>query len=210
MKPIFDIAGFRELEADSPLHQSTPLDCYTKDFLLQPHTERDSDGDIIYWPGEKGSALDFSCLTTHRRPTEMLQDYKTYLTDLPPERCTVKKLELDGVITKQVRGECVVDGPSSTEDDTTDPDICDEPTARICSRGTYHKTYRFKTISSVMTHKSPTDEEYGKELTSLTTPSLPSDRDRYVDFLDKHDQYAKIIYPNFFRISLAREELNST
>lgn len=187
-KPIFDIAGSRELEAGSPLHQNTPLDCYAKDFLLQQP---------------------FNCLTTHSRPIETLRDYKGYMADIQPEACTLKVVELDGSVVKQARGECIVDGPSSP-DDTSDPDTCDEPTVRVCSGGTYKKTYRFKTVPSVMMHKSPTDEEYGKELTSLTTPSLPSDRDRYVDFLNKQDAYTKITYPNLFRISLTREELNYT
>lgn len=59
-----------------------------------------------------------------------------------------------------------------------------------------------------MEHKSPTDEEYGKALQNMVTPSLPSDRDRYADYLDKNLTYKKIVYPNFFRISLARTELN--
>lgn len=61
-----------------------------------------------------------------------------------------------------------------------------------------------------MEHKSPTDEEYGIELGAMITPSLPSDRDRYVDYLDKDIAYQKIIYPNFFRIALGKTELNYT
>ena len=42
----------------------------------------------------------------------------------------------------------------------------------------------------------------------MITPSLPSDRDRYVDYLDKQQKYQKIVYPNFFRIVLDGRELN--
>lgn len=71
--------------------------------------------------------------------------------------------------------------------------------------------YSFKTLSgSIIEHKSPTDEEYGIELGNMITPSLPSDRDRYVDYLDKNIQYQKIVYPNFFRITLSGSELNYT
>lgn len=59
-----------------------------------------------------------------------------------------------------------------------------------------------------MEHKSPTDEEYGEQLKEMATPSLPSDHDRYVDYMDKNMAHQKIVYPNFFRIALARTELN--
>lgn len=59
-----------------------------------------------------------------------------------------------------------------------------------------------------MEHKSPTDEEYGIELKEMVTPSLPSDRNRYVDYLDKNLVYKKIVYPNFFRIVLDENELD--
>ena len=42
----------------------------------------------------------------------------------------------------------------------------------------------------------------------MVTPSLPSDRERYVDYLDKNFAYKKIVYPNFFRITLSGSELN--
>lgn len=75
----------------------------------------------------------------------------------------------------------------------------------------YEKIYSFKTLSdSIVEHKSPTDEEYGVELKELATPSLPSDRDRYVDYLDKSLTYRKVVYPNLFRITLERTELNYT
>lgn len=40
-RPIFDIAGSRELESTSPLHVATPEDCLAKDFLLQPYASID-------------------------------------------------------------------------------------------------------------------------------------------------------------------------
>ncbi len=83
--------------------------------------------------------------------------------------------------------------------------LCDETTAEA----NYQKVYSFKTLSkSIMEHKSPTDEEYGLQLQEMVTPSLPSDRDRYIDFLDKNLSYKKVVYPNFFRIVLSGTELN--
>lgn len=42
----------------------------------------------------------------------------------------------------------------------------------------------------------------------MVTPSLASDRERYVDYLDRNFAYKKIVYPNFFRITLDATELN--
>lgn len=42
----------------------------------------------------------------------------------------------------------------------------------------------------------------------MVTPSLPSDRDRYVDFISARGQYAKIEYPNLFRIRLDPTEMS--
>ena len=117
-------------------------------------------------------------------------DYNTYFKNLPPvPPCTTVNLVLDGNITKTTQGSCVVSADTETI--------------------SYTNTYRFKTLSgNIMEHKSPTDEEYGIQLQEMITPSLPSDRDRYVDYLDKNLQYKKIVYPNLFRIVLDSTELD--
>lgn len=128
---------------------------------------------------------DFNCNTGHE--TVAFADYRTYEKELPSGPCTVSKLELDGQVVKQ------------------SGDWCGDVTDVV----NHENVYSFKTLSgSIMEHKSPTDEEYGEELKNMTTPSLPSDHDRYVDYLDKNMAYQKIVYPNFFRIVLARTELN--
>ena len=183
--PIFDIAGSKELTASSPLHIATPLDCLTNNMLLQPYTETDSEGNVIGWPSEK-NGKDFSCIMTHR---EIMPygHYYSLIKYLPAESCTVSKLVLDGKIVK------------------TAGSFCPEEVGTI----NIEKTYSFKTLSDyIMEHKSPTDEEYGIELKEMITPSLASDRDRYVDYLDGNATYKKIAYPNFFRITLDRTELN--
>lgn len=185
VKPIYDIAGSRELESTSPLHVATPFDCLETDMLLQPYTETDLDGMETRWPPEKNGS-DFSCITAHKS-LSLYGDYYMYSKNLPSETCTLSKLELDGKVVKQ------------------SGNFCDEAAGVV----NYEKIYSFKTLSgNIMEHKSPTDEEYGIELKELVTPSLPSDRDRYVDYLDKKLAYQKLVYPNFFRIALAGKELN--
>jgi hypothetical protein len=117
--------------------------------------------------------------------------------------CVQEEIELDGVIVKEGKNNCPNDGNGGSSSFFTG-----ESSSDCCKDYQANKKYSFKTIPSFIMHKSPTDEEYGKELTNLMTPSLPSDRDRYIDFLDKYDTYAKIVYPNFFRISLTNDELN--
>lgn len=185
VKPLYDIAGSRELESASPLHIATPSDCLDNNILLQPYMEIGADGSQTSWPREKNGA-DFSCITAHQTLAPY-SDYYTYSKNLPAETCTVSKLELDGKIVKQSGG------------------FCGEDVGIV----NYEKVYSFKTLSgNIMEHKSPTDEEYGIELKEMVTPSLPSDRDRYADYMDKNLQYKKIIYPNFFRIVLSGSELN--
>lgn len=177
------------MDTTSPLHIANPLDCLDNNMLLQPYKEHvgtTDGGHWVYWPPEKGSALQFSCITTHQTLTPY-SDYYTYKNNLLAENCTISKLELDGVIVKQSGS------------------FCTEKRGVI----NYEKVYSFKTLSNyIMEHKSPTDEEYGIELGNLVTPSLASDRERYVDYLDKNIVYQKIVYPNFFRITLSGSELN--
>lgn len=160
VKPVFDIAGSRELETGSVLHTATPKDCLENNMILQ---------------------TGFNCLTGHE--SVPFGDYYTYSKDLPVAPCTVSKLELDGQVVKQAGG------------------FCGNATDR-------ENVYSFKTLSGyILEHKSPTDEEYGEETKNMATQSLPSDRDRYVDYLDKDLQYRKVTYPNFFRIVLSHAEL---
>ena len=61
-------------------------------------------------------------------------------------------------------------------------------------------TYHFKTIPSYIMHKSPTSYELTEEISSMVTPNLPIDRDRYIDFIWNGGVYEKIYYPNMFRV----------
>ena len=186
VKPLYDIAGSRELESTSSLHIATPFDCLETNMLLQPYVgQTDDSGETTGWPPETGGTR-FSCITTHQPLLEPYDNYYALSNNLPPEDCTTLKIELDGKIVQEV------------SDDS-------------CDFIKKTKTYSFKTLtgSIIMEHKSPTDEEYGIELQEMITPSLPSDRDRFVDYIDKNLSYKKIIYPNFFRITLSASELNS-
>jgi hypothetical protein len=67
-------------------------------------------------------------------------------------------------------------------------------------------TYYFKKISSVVSHKEPIDETIRKQIKSGITPSLPIDKDRFIDFQNINWDYEKINYPYLFRFSLPKWE----
>ena len=67
----------------------------------------------------------------------------------------------------------------------------------ICVDG--QKTINFNQIPSYMEHKAPTVSQLWKEIQAWVTPSLPIDRDRYIDFMANDDSYQKINYEYLFR-----------
>lgn len=62
-------------------------------------------------------------------------------------------------------------------------------------------TYDYKNIPSFIEHKSPTNQEFGSQIQALTSPALPIDKDRYIDFIAANGSYKKINYPYLFRVS---------
>ncbi len=83
---------------------------------------------------------------------------------------------------------------------------CTEGSGEGATYVEYQQSYVFKRIPSWIEHKSPTDEEYGAALKGLTTPSLASDQNRYIDFIAPNGKTVKIEYPNFFRMTWQNEE----
>jgi hypothetical protein len=61
-----------------------------------------------------------------------------------------------------------------------------------------------------MVHKSPTDEEYAALVGAKVTPSMPTDKDRYIDFQNLKGEYQKIVYPDLFRITATGSSLTNT
>lgn len=57
-------------------------------------------------------------------------------------------------------------------------------------------------MSSLVKHTSPDNETYGRQLTSLATPNLPVDGERYVLYIDRNIQEKRFSYPNVFDISV--------
>lgn len=79
--------------------------------------------------------------------------------------CVRKTLYLDNNSKKTQNPTCI----------TTDPEGC---SCTIINENSYYKT-----ISSYILHTSPTDAEFGGQVSSMLTPSLPIDKERYIDFI---------------------------
>lgn len=71
-----------------------------------------------------------------------------------------------------------------------------------CDKFIIHSKYYYKKVLWVVEHKSPTDEEFWAQLVNMTTPSLPSDKNRYVDFMSAKWNEIKFEYPNLYRIRI--------
>ena len=75
-----------------------------------------------------------------------------------------------------------------------------------CTACPAKEVMHYNIISSHILHTSPTDTEFGAQTSSLFTPSLPIDKNRYIDFIAANGQgadfgYRKIDFPALFRIT---------
>ncbi len=175
IKPIFDIEGSKEIIPSATLPIHSPVDCLRPTpWILNPFAKDDGAGGKVGFPPERpGEPI--TCKTDLRGNAVLVKSFDDLFTQgIPNESCTVSRLLLDGQLVRKEGEHCM-------EREIT-------------------KNYEFKRISSVIEHKSPTDAEYGAESKNFVTPSLPADRDRYVDFISPKGNYVKLEYPNFFRI----------
>lgn len=114
---------------------------------------------------------------------------------ITPPACTIVKINVIGG-TNKTFGNLCQENTSSSSGIGVDA----ISTSTTGDYGTIEE-YEYKKIPSWITHKSPTDEEFGSAVKGMTTPSLASDTDRYIDFFGPKGTVQKIVYPNFFRLS---------
>lgn len=69
--------------------------------------------------------------------------------------------------------------------------------------------YNYKSIPSYVFHKSPIPEYLETQINNMTSPALPIDKDRYVDFIWADWNYKKINYPYLFRLNIASWSKNT-
>lgn len=66
----------------------------------------------------------------------------------------------------------------------------------------------FKKIPSYIEHKSPDALELKDQTKTMTSPNLPIDKDRYIDFIGAKWQYDKINYPYLYRLTDVSSDLS--
>ncbi|EKE29579.1 MAG: hypothetical protein ACD_2C00141G0001 [uncultured bacterium (gcode 4)] len=72
-----------------------------------------------------------------------------------------------------------------------------------CTNYIIHSNYYYKKVLWMVEHKSPNSEEYWAQLKNMSTPSLPVDRNRYVNFTSAKWNEKKFEYPNLFRVVIS-------
>ncbi len=225
-QPIFDLAGMRVVSTGSTIEPASALDCEVNNLMLAPYADTSTQGNstsVTYWPPEKGSTLQYSCLTRHQTlpiavytgsldasvvpqiyfsgaiVTSTVSNIRNRI-DAP--YCLAGHIEVDGKNIRTV-GSCTPPEARASTSDTTGPDGTATSSESHVITTIVDRTVKFKNIPSAIEHVSPTDEEYGTALKNLVTPSLPVDRDRYMDFLSQSGAHAMITYPDFFRMKLS-------
>ncbi len=204
IKPVFDILWAKKIQDTSKV--PSPLDCFSEGVFLTTYKEkledRGEDGSVCVLDYQapvlgKRAAGSWSCQIENiqsnpwlsfREEVESIQWSQT-------GTCAVRTLILDKNIFKE----------------KTTWEICRD--RNDCSCPANQGVVEFKTIPSYILHTSPTDKEFGAQTTSLFTPSLPIDKNRYIDFIGakwwtKAEKYGyrRIDFPKLFQIQLKPEE----
>ncbi len=202
IRPIFDILWSKEVE-DASLNPS-PLDCFSEvsTFLtLKKHTREDNDGgtdcitDIVV-PINWARAVNWTCASENN---DIWDNVWVFLADLNESWSSTGSI----VGTSCVNKTYTVNGISKPEwtlntqfSEGSEWNSCVSPLTG----------YEYKTIPSDILHTSPTDEEFGAQINSRFTPSLPIDSDRYIDFIwaagwpAPEYGYQRIDFPQLFRV----------
>lgn len=205
--PTYDLFGQNEITLGGALKINSPADCLAENYIADPFVGKSDDdsgfrSSQFYHP-QVSNGTQFICIM---RDSNGVVGHKNFINTNPsrfsdavnerisPPACTIVKVNLIGGMSKQFGNLCDEDRTSTVG--TGDTAVTTTTTESV---GIIEE-YDYKKIPSWIQHKSPTDEEYGAALKGMTTPSLASDRDRYVDFMGPKGTVVKIEYPNFFRL----------
>ncbi len=128
----------------------------------------------------------FTCLTEHVVNTAvpgLAQSIQEYAN----RSCLVGSIYVDGKSIASANRSCIYTYADSEGAYTYTVDNTD-----------YEDRY-YHSVPSILTHISPTPEEYLAAETGITTPSLAIDEVRSLEFLTPKGNVARITYPNFFQ-----------
>lgn len=173
----------------------SPLDCYKNNFLVSYEYWEVWMWEASYcWivyslPINWKTAVNWWCWTEntlYNEPTWFDEFYKTFNKN--NNTCVISKINLDKKDVKTSNYYC------RTYWDNDETPI--------------YKNYNFTKIKSYIKHKSPTSSELKDQVQNMITPSLPIDKDRYIDFIWANNTYAKINYPYLFRLNINDENID--
>ncbi len=193
--PIFDINWSLEIKDSSKT--PSPVNCFSGVPLVTKLIENTlliNGNDTCEETYNIESKKNWACNTDNlaKGTTTEFNDFNKIYNDFskPAVDCEIKKLNLDWVEIKKLEWLLY--------------DFMWNDCPNIIT-----KTYNYKTIPSQILHKSPTPIELKSQTKSITTPSLPIDKDRYIDFILANWSYQKIDYPYLYRLSLASGKVNN-
>ena len=193
--PIFDIVWSKKITDESKI--PSPLDCLESNYLIVLHKTLDEDYECevdLSLPVDWQSRVNWSCDSVNIVSSSKNNFNQLVTSDLNSNQCVVNYLRLDGVVINDI-----------SNNNRGFLGLWSWPDYDECPNWVQKNNYDYKSIPSIMQHKSPTSEELTAEINSMITPSLPIDRDRYVDFIDVSWNYAKINYPYLFRLELDKD-----
>lgn len=186
VRPLYDILGSSKIENASM--NPNPLNCYDNNLILTNRVSQDifqgaSTCEVSYnVPLWWSNAVWWTCDSNNIKKdyyNSFKDDYELFSWFWIFDNCTIERLNLSWRNIKSTSiwlfssEECI-------------------PITEI--------EYNYNSISSYITHKSPTSQELYLEITNPITPNLPIDKDRYIDFISANWNYAKIQYPYLFRV----------
>lgn len=227
--PIYDPLGAREINDSSKI--ASPIDCFSDWVFLDTRTERATSS----WPDWAVSctlnsqapvlgapAVAWSCNTLN--PTRSFGD--TFEQRVASQSwnwslasCNIRTIGIDDnptFRTHRVAPNCVTTGWGGWSGGWRDADVWSARDgwgqSTVCSCPANGGTTNYKSIPSEILHDSPTDREFGSQTRSLFTPSLPIDKNRYIDFIWANGWsapdygYQRIDFPQLFRVWVDNDE----
>ena len=204
--PVFDITWSFEIYNNSKL--ASPNNCFDNNYLkvteksIDLNSEEslcetsfrvDNEWTILWWVNDWSFNNNLNAKLNYN--TNFESNYKTLSAGV----CQTSTISLDWhTIKTKTYWYTLLD-----ECEWTNTVINDDLSETSTDYNTWsYDKYYYKKIDSFVKHKSPNSDEIKQQIIAMTTPSLPIDRDRYIDFISAIWNYAKIEYPQLFRLNI--------
>jgi len=206
IEPLFDIWWSKESK-DANKNPS-PLDCFDNNLLSDLRQTWYSSSNWVLWDTY------YTCNTTYKSKSTVWSTDWLCTTDNTAYRNTFNTRYEDFYKANPERSLSDINncGTDYITEYNSDKTIVKQystiktydllGTNYTCEKWDLIQTWKFKKISSYITHKSPTSSEIKWEIKATMTESLPVDKDRYIDFIGVKWNLLKIDYPALFRLDI--------